>query len=679
MTPIRSLAFLVLAAAIAASPSTLNAACTSPAGIEGEQVYNTDYATMQFCDGTNWIGMAASGSATAELDPKVGALTASNFCKANAGGTQIVCSSGTAISLTTDVTGNLPVNLLNSGTGASASTFWRGDGTWATPSSSQWVNGAASAIYYSSGNVGIGTSAPGTRLDVWGTSDSSLAAQFGGAGTPRIRLYGDQGAGTGAVVNFNTGNGGALTTDNGSGAAIRILPGNGGPSAGTTFAYNGNVNMAGQYLTVGPTTAGTLSGIAIRDNAGLVNAGLQWTANNVFSVNLASASALTFITSSAERLRIDSAGNVGIGTTSPVAALDVAANTVKFGAAGLGFPGSFQIMIGGGSPVSARTQFGTDGSGWQYRIAKNQGGTVTDYVTVADSGNVGIGTTTPAKLLEVAGDAYVSGKLSAGSYGSSLYSVLIYQNSSSAGVSDTALLVRQDGSNPIAVFQGNSGTERVRINSNGNVGIGTASPSNSLQLTSAVAGSQLRFGTSPTGGGYLTSTGAGQAILSGGTEYVNGTGWVARNTIATMVDAGSIGQINFFADSGLTPGSTFTPTNRMVINSSGNVGIGTTSPATTLQVNGTVTATTVTAGISALFSTITATQTTSNGTSAVSSCGAGTTLVHYAIKQHSGPDANTGWNYCTCSQSGNGITATLTINTSNPNFNCICTGLCVKT
>jgi hypothetical protein len=49
------------------------AACTSPAGTEGQQVYNTTHKIMQYCDGTNWIGMGSvggsggGGAATSQL------------------------------------------------------------------------------------------------------------------------------------------------------------------------------------------------------------------------------------------------------------------------------------------------------------------------------------------------------------------------------------------------------------------------------------------------------------------------------------------------------------------------------------------------------------------------------------------------------------------------------------
>lgn len=58
--------------------------------------------------------------------------------------------------------------------------------------------------------------------------------------------------------------------------------------------------------------------------------------------------------------------------------------------------GSSRLSHLPGSPVSVRQEFGTDGTGWQYRIATNNSGTVVDRVTVTDGGNVGIGTTSPA-------------------------------------------------------------------------------------------------------------------------------------------------------------------------------------------------------------------------------------------------------------------------------------------
>lgn len=60
-------------------PLTARAACTNPAGVETNMMYNGDYHTMQFCDGTTWWSMKGGGSGTLILSPiTTVALTADN-------------------------------------------------------------------------------------------------------------------------------------------------------------------------------------------------------------------------------------------------------------------------------------------------------------------------------------------------------------------------------------------------------------------------------------------------------------------------------------------------------------------------------------------------------------------------------------------------------------------------
>ena len=398
----------------------------------------------------------------------------------------------------------------------------------------------------SSGNVGIGTSTPGGKLDVWG------GALIGtGAGEPlTLRAGGDlaikDSDGTGTFYGFmDSGVGYFRVDDAGSSDGVVNL------DSGTMV-----VGYSGGNVGIGTATPGAdIKLDVIQSGTTGTKYAVAGQTTGAATTNIGAYFGATGATNNYGL--IVGAGNVGIGTTTP--ASDV------------------NLHIYGASP-DMRIQRSSAGQDfWQYFTSESNGtlaaigirGTANDYLrffvngsdrmVIDTSGNVGIGTTGPNALLAIGaasvtpGSAF-NGKLNvrAGTLGTTSGNVLKIADFSfdtatnhaglgisavrtSAGTDWTTTAVKfqfdVDNTNPVA-------DNILVLDRTGNVGIGTAAPATKLEVIGSVSSTQVCLGG--------TCNSAWPA--SGVSSVTAGTGLTGGGTGAVTIDLGTLTGLTAGAD-----------------------------------------------------------------------------------------------------------------------------------